>query len=454
MKGKKFLSLLVMGSILVSSASCSLFGPKITVDEDDASDFAEDYCQAILDQNKKNIKKMSEESAEDYIDDLTFAAVTGDSDLDDVYEAWFNTLEYQIDDVDFDEETGNAKVTVLFSYADYSAFELELPDFKSAWIDSIEEASDYTIVEATLEVKYDAENESFYVKGAKKFIDKALAMFNTDIATVVPEDNNLAVYASWENAIGDAYYSNESINLDVTFDDDYGFFTDRDINLTFTSFSGVVVVETVKGYELATPYEVLPSIFGDEEFPEGTLAVLVEVVGTEFSDVASVDIVVPEVPEPDTNNNTVEHDPAMCGTYDESTHVYRNEYFNIEITFNNGCEVLPASQFPDMVASFAEQNIVVDYFLYDSASETLWVVCSATLNPTGAPYRTTGLADIDHPLNESNGVQYISTSQTSDEYLYESFGLCENSGMLIFYRYSFEYIADNGVVMDTLRPIA
>lgn len=456
---RKFISMFLVGAIALSSTACSFMGPKITVDKKDAEDFANDYCEALLSANKKSLKKMVSEDDADYIDDLTFTEVTDDDSINEIYERWFETASFEVGKVKFDEETGNAKVDVTFSYVDAGSFELDMPDFVAAWINSIDQAEQadcFTDVSATLDLIYDAEEEAYVVKSPEKFNDNIFDMFDTDFDGVVPDDATVDFTVEWVGASEDTVLTTDSVSLLVTFDDEYGYFTDRTFDLTFSSEDGSYAEASVMGYALSSAYEVDPDIFGLDEFVPGDLSVSVSVTTATdyFYDSATVEIVAPEVPASTTPEGLLEHDPDMCGTFDRTTNQYINEHAGVTITF--GAEYSESTYVENnMRESVEDMGMTPDVFISDNTNSEVWIISTVTLDPTYGPYTAENMADQTHPAEYSEGgVGYFYNTESEDTYLFESFLIPIGDGMIIVYHYSIDFNYDNGAIIGTLAPIA
>lgn len=453
MKTKKIISVLLASMVMASSVSaCSFLGSKVKVDEDDAEDFAVDFCEALLSCNKKDMKNMSEKKASSYIDGLDFAEISDIDEYNQIYEAWFNTLEYEITEIDFDEDTGNASIDVEFTYVSFDSIEPEKPDLYSVWIDNIDSSDDREAVSAKLELVYDKEEDEYHVKAPKKFIDSALDFLDTSVSEAIPDITVLVMCPSWDVNSDEAYLSNEDIELSLSFDDGYGYFDNRDITASFVTANNETYTITLSGNEWKAGFTLSPYNFESNDFGEGLLELTL--IEEEYGCLTYtfVNTVAPEV-EANPGYGVAPYNEEMTGSFDERSGMYTNEYFNISINFA-GCRDVTESMLEDgMDQPLVECGLHPNCFAFDDSTSSLWIVSTATLDPALGPCTARDFADPDHPITEVNGISYIAHAESGEHYLFESYIIPVGDGMIIVYHYSYDFVADNGNFMGTISSV-
>lgn len=452
MKTRKVVSVLLMAAMVASFAGCSVKENKPKVDEDDIEEFAVNYCDAILSASKRDLKKMSEESSSRYIEELSFTNITGDSSVDMVYDAWFNTLAYEITDIDFDDDDLSAEVEVTFKYADYDSFAFEESQYSYEWIDALENTDEVYEIDAVLQIEYDDIEESLFVKSPNIVMEKALGMFEESLDKVIPSNANLGMTAEWVGVNGDTISTTDTPSIRVTFSDNYNYYTDRPISVELLSSNGNCVDLAIMGYALADNYVITPDMFGLDELPEGVLTVYFYEADSSTSCSISINVESPVIEDGFSFPCATTYNEEMAGTFDDATGLYRNEYFNVQFAIEG--ETAPSSEIRDQFCNtLVSANLNPDAFILDNATSSVWIVATATFDESLGYCTAEFFAGPLNPICESNGVEYLASTQETEDYVYECYLIPGGDGMIVVYHYSYDMIPDNGAVMGTMSPI-
>lgn len=347
----RVLSVFVAASMLFSLAACSDSNSKKKgkdkdkekeEDEDaefsakDAKTAAEDYVKALLKMDSKKLKDLSTGLKDDTVEGIDYFT---SSDSKDVYDAWLNTFEYEIeeDDIEVDDDEATVPVTVKY----FSIDSLSVDDSSAdSWISAIEAAETDSDFKLDIEVKYDEDEEKALVSNGDDVVGDFL-----DVVDVYIYVDNFVYYddaasGSWSKS---EYEATDTLEFTIEFADydklngveiDY-YLVDPDYSDIYTD----TITFTAGGSETI---KISPADCNLDEFKGGDYYIDFEPADSSFY-YTTDDVKVKG--EEGSGNSTVtpvgdgdiiKCDPECLGTYDESTGVYTNEYFGFEYTVPEG----------------------------------------------------------------------------------------------------------------------
>ncbi|MCR5804401.1 MAG: hypothetical protein K6G47_09050 [Clostridia bacterium] len=375
----RFISVFVAASMLLSLAACSDTKTKKSKDKDkeeeeeagfsekDAKSVAEDYVKALLAFDSTKAQDLSKEMSDDTVEYISdFQSY---DDAKDVYDAWFKTFEYEIneDDIEIDDEEATVPVTVKYIKIDSLTVEDSSTD---SWIAAINGAEPDSEIELNIEVEYDEDEEKALVSNADD-----VAMSFMDVADVYIYVSDFQYYddalsGSWSK---DEYKTTDSLEFTVEFSSiDQLDGTDIDLYVTDPNYDDVytATIKYISGG--SETYTFAPKDLGVDELTPGTYSIEFD---SEFcylyEDVTVVDggsgtgNVGGGTDYTLTGDEFLPVDDECLGVYDDSTKVYTNEYFGFEYTLPEDMMYMdPAIM--NINATPGLENIKVDYMGADS----------------------------------------------------------------------------------------
>lgn len=370
----RFVSVFVAASMLLSLAACSDTKTKKSKDKDkedeeeaefsekDAKKVAEDYVKALLAFDSGKAKELSTEMSDDTVEYISdFQAY---DDAKDVYDAWFKTFEYEIneDDIEIDDEEATVPVTVKYIKIDTLTVEDSSTD---SWVAAINGAEADSELELNIEVEYDEDEEKALVSNAD-----SVAMDFMDVADVYIYVSDFQYYddalsGSWSK---DEYKTTDSLEFTVEFSSiDQLDGIDIDLYVVDPNYDDVytATIKYISGG--SETYTFAPKDLGVDELKPGTYSIEFD---SEYCYLYEDVDVVDDSSNTGNNGGGTDYtlngdeflpvDDSCLGVYDDTTKVYTNEYFGFEYTLPEDMMYMDPS-IMNINANPGLENIKVDY---------------------------------------------------------------------------------------------
>ena len=331
MKGttlKKVASAILAGAMLLSCASCALFGAGKKEVIESASAFAD----ALVKMNAKKIIKLTDEKkTSKAAEEITYILSTNmfSANRLSYLEAVQDTITYEIKEDTVTVENDKASVDVVFTMVDYEKA-LKDGDFES--IDDVlvalEDCEDTTDITVGFEFKKDG--DKWLISNLKDKDYKKLYEFMTYSYSVTPE---LASTVDDTYIYGGSYY----IDMDVYFTED------------ISSYSNMITYDVYYEGDLIAS-DRYPSVYSSDLW--------IEYYNDDYSDLASGDYtIVVKVGDTEFASESV----TINNSYDEVSYDYDTDIEGAEIVYyGSGNEVINLWSFtnevPNMIETYMDLN--------------------------------------------------------------------------------------------------
>lgn len=340
----RIISVFVATSMLLSLAACSDTKTKKKSKEDDeeestefsekeAKSVAEDYVKALLAFDSKKAQDLSTKLSDDTVEYISNFQPYDEAK--DVYDAWYKTFEYEIDDddIEIDDEEATVPVTVKYIKIDSLSVDDSTTD---TWLAAIEDAKPDSELELKIEVEYDEDEEKALVSNAD---DVAMDFMDVADVYIIVSDYQYyddALSGSWSK---DEYESTDSLEYTVEFSKNDKL-DGEDISVYLVDPSYDDVYETTIKYVSggSETIKITAKDINADEFPEGYYTIEFDNESFYFADSVWVNAGSTNTGNGGGTNtglsdgDIIPPDDECLGEYDDTTKVYRNEYFGIEYT--------------------------------------------------------------------------------------------------------------------------
>ena len=370
----RFISLFVATSMLLSLAACSdTKSKKKSKDKDDeetefsekeAKSAAEDYVKALLafDADKaNNLSTGLKDGTIEYISGLEAY-----DDAKDVYEAWYDTFEYEIneDDIEVDDEEATVPVTIKYIKIDSLSVSDNSTD---TWLAAIKDADTDSELSLDIEVEYDEDEE------------KALVSNGDDVANDFMDIVDVYIYVSdfqyYDDVLSGSWSEDEYVTTAASLDYTVEF---ADIDKLDGEEIEVYLIDPGydEVYEATIKYtagesaivSISPKDIKADEFSEGYYTIEFDNDSFYFSDSVWVN-------KDDSGSGSgsvvggntglsegdiIAPDDECLGVYDDTTKVYTNEYFGFEYTLPDDMKYIDPS-YLNINSTEGLENVKLDY---------------------------------------------------------------------------------------------
>lgn len=367
----RVISVFVAASMLLSLAACSEAKTKKKSKDDDdkeeaefsekdAKSTAESFVKALiaLDGDKAKDLGLDENSVE-WINNYQIS-----DEAKDVYDAWFKTFEYEIeeDDIEVDDEDATVPVTIKYVKIDSLSVEDSSTD---TWLAAIKEADADSELELEVKLEYDEDEEKALVKNGDDLVADFMDVAEVYIYVSDFQYFDDALSGEWSK---DEYVTTDTLEYTVDFSKiDKLDGEEIEVYLVDPNYDDVyeTTIEYVSGG--SETIKISAKDIGATEFSEGYYTIEFDNESFYLGD--SVWVKSESSSSGNGINGTgydlnegdiIAPDDECIGEYDDSTKLYRNEYFGFEYTVPDTMmymdpTLLGINETPGL------ENVVVDY---------------------------------------------------------------------------------------------
>ena len=375
-KAVKFVSVLLAGIMILSMAGCdSLTSSKKkskkdkdddekeeeVLSEKDAINAAEEVTKALLKFDGEKAISLCDKVSDSTKDRVTYTNYY--EDAKNVYNAWLDTFEYEIDEDDVEVDDDEATVPVTISYISIDRLQTDSCT-EDQWIDAINNAKADSTLELEMEFSYDEDEEEIFLTNGDEVICDfydAIDMY-IYVNTFVYYDN--AVFGSWTK---DSYSDTDTLQFDYTFadipeldgksvniyvvDPDYYDIYSNYIDFKSGASDTITITPKDQGVDAFTGGSYYVEFFiGDDNayfcsYTYVEVSLIPTPTGTDFD--GEIHLLAP--------------DPDAVGTFDDSSNTYTNKYFGFQYTLPDGMAQAPAT-YADLSSIEELKDAEVDFF--------------------------------------------------------------------------------------------
>ena len=370
----RVISVFVAASMLLSLAACSdTKSKKKSKDKDDdkeEAEFSEDDAKSAAENFVKALFAFDGDKAKDLSSGLDDSAAEWLSsyeayeDAKDVYDAWFKTFEYEIneDDIEVDDEEATVPVTVKYIKIDSLSVDDNTTD---TWVAAIKDAEPDSELELKVEVEYDEDEEKALVSNGYDLISDYMDVVEVYIYVSDFQYFDDALSGSWSK---NEYEKTDTLQYTVNFSSiDSLDGEDIDVYLVDPEYDDVYesTIKYVSGG--SETIKITAKDINADEFSEGYYTIEFDNESFYFSDSVWVNSessgsgIGGGTGDTGLNDgDIIAPDEECLGDYDDTTKVYRNEYFGIEYTLPDDMTYVDPSLM-NINSTPGLENVKLDY---------------------------------------------------------------------------------------------